>query len=311
MSCQGALIALGEGCCRLLLSMTIPKNIFTYWHQGWDAVPPVLRVCLNSIRRHHGGWKISLLDARTILDYLDPIPIPDGKWRLLPLAHRSDLIRTQLLLQHGGVWADPTVWFAGPMDEWLSKRLDSGLFMFHRPGRDRLISNWLIAAEAGNPLVARFYEELCRYWRENDFETIGFTQRGAVNFLARVLHRNLRLPQIWFAEPMIRLFRHAPYMVYHYLFAKMVRTDPACAAVWSATPRLSADAPHRLLRHGLLAPVTPEVEQTLQLADPPMFKLTWKLAGRRIPENSLLAELFRREGLELPFEERPRVAESS
>ena len=110
---------------------------------------------------------------------------------------------------------------------------------------------------------------------------------------------------------MIRLFRHAPYMVYHYLFARMVRTDPACGAVWDATPRESADAPHRLLRHGLLAPVTPEVEQTLQVADPPLFKLTWKLGDRRIPENSLLAELFRREGLELPLEERPRVAESS
>ena len=291
--------------------MTLPKNIFTYWHQGWDEIPPVLRVCLNSMRRHHADWKIHLLDARTVAKWLEPIPIPDESWEKLPLAHRSDVIRTQLLLRHGGVWADPTVWFAGPMDEWLSERMDSGLFMFHRPGRDRLISNWFIAAEMGNPLLARFSEDLCRYWRENDFETIGFTQRRPINFMSRALHRNLLTPQIWLSKPMTRLFRHAPYMVYHYLFARMVRTDPTCAAVWEATPRESADAPHRLLRHGLLAPLTPEVEQALQVADPPLFKLTWKLVDFRIPENSLLTELFRREGQELPSEARPSAAKSS
>ena len=259
------------------------------------------------MRRHHADWKIHLLDANTASDWLEPIPVPEENWKQLPLAHRSDVIRTQLLLRHGGVWADPTLWFADSIDEWLSKRMDSGLFLFHRPGRDRLISNWFIAAEAGNPLLARFYEELCRYWRENEFETIGFTQRRAVNVLSRVLHRNLLLPQIWFSKPMIGLFHHAPYMVYHYLFARMVRTDQACATVWEATPRESADAPHRLLRRGLMAPLTPEIEQVLQVADPPLFKLTWKLADPRIPDNSLLAELFRWEGLELPTERRSSV----
>ena len=291
--------------------MTLPKSIFTYWHQGWDEIPPLLRVCLNSMQRHHADWKIHLLDGNTVSEWLDPIPISDENWEKLPLAHRSDLIRTQLLLRHGGVWVDPTVWFACPMDEWLNECIDSGLFMFHRPGRDRLISNWFIAAEAGNPLLARFYEELCGYWRENEFETIGFTQRRAVNFVSRVLHRNILLPQIWFSTPMIRLFRHSPYMVYHYLFAKMVRTDPACAAVWDATRRESADAPHQLLRHGLLAPLTSELEQTLRVADPPLFKLTWKLSDSGISKNSLLAELYRREGIELPLEARLAAAESS
>ena len=289
----------------------IPKRIFSYWHQGVEAAPPVVSLCIRSLTRHHPEWEITLLDHKSVQDWLEPISIPEEKWCILPLPHRSDVIRTQLLLRHGGVWADPTVWFSGPMDDWLRERMASGLFMFHRPGRDRLISNWFIAAEAGNPLLARLYDELCRYWRENDFETIGFTQRRAVNFLSRVLHRNLSLPQIWFSKPMIRLFRHAPYMVYHYLFAKMVRTDPACAAVWEATRRESADAPIRLLRHGLLSPLTPEAEQTLQVADPPLFKLTWKLDDPRIPKNSVLAELFRLEGSELPADTRSGVAESS
>ena len=290
--------------------MTLPESIFTYWHQGWDEIPPVLRACLNSLRRHHADWKIHLLDANTASGWLEPIPIPDEKWEQLPLAHRSDVIRTQLLLRHGGVWADPTVWFAGPMDQWLNERMESGLFLFHRPGRDRLISNWFIAAEAGNPLLGRFYDELCRYWRENEFETIGFTGRRAVNIFDRVLHRNLLLPQIWFSKPMKRLVRHAPYMVYHYLFAKMVRTDSACAAVWGATARESADAPHRLLRHGLLERLTPDVNNVLERPELPLYKLTWKLGGLGIPENSLLAELFRREGVALPSETRPGVADS-
>lgn len=289
--------------------MTLPKNIFTYWHQGWLEAPPVVQVCLSSLRRHHVSWEIHPLDATSATEWLKPIPIPDDKWETLPLAHRSDVIRTQLLLDNGGIWADPTVWFAGPMDEWLAQRMESGLFMFHRPGRDRLVSNWFIAAEAKNPLVARFYEELCRYWRENTFDTIGYTDRRAVNFASRVLHRNLILPQMWLSKPIIRLLRHAPYMIYHYLLAKIAYSNRECRAVWDATPRESADAPHRLLRHGLLEPLTRDVERILQVADPPFFKLTWKLDDLGVPDKSLLAELFRREGMQYTSKEPAYSAE--
>jgi len=285
-----------------------PKYIFSYWHQGWEVIPPIVDVCLKSMSQHHRDWKIHLLDADTATDWLEPIPIPEKKWEKLPLAHRSDVIRTQLLLRNGGVWADPTVWFTGSMDKWLSARMNAGLFLFRRPGRDRLISNWFIAAQPGNPLLARLYDELCRYWRENDFETIGFTRRRGVNIVARILNRNLRLPQIWLSRPLRSLFRHAPYMVYHYLFAKVVRTDPRCAAIWAETPRESADAPHRLLRHGLLQPLTQDIERVMQSTKPPLFKLTWKLGGIEVPDNSVLAELFRRESLEIPSPEKIRLA---
>lgn len=277
--------------------VSVPRNMFTYWHQGWTNMPPVVEACTHSLRRNHPGWKINALDADSVIDWLQPIPIPDDKWLELPLAHRSDIIRTQLLVRYGGVWADPTVWFAGPIDRWLDDRMGSGLFVFSRPGRDRLISNWFISAQPGNPLLTRLYEELCRFWRENDFQSIGFTQRRSINLLARLLHRNLRLPQLWLTRPMIHLTRHAPYMVYHYLFAWLVRSDPECEAIWKATPRISADVPHRLIRHGLLEPMSSQIECSMNEPEPPLFKLTWKLPGDAISDHSVLGELFRREGL--------------
>ena len=50
--------------------------------------------------------------------------------------------------------------------------MDAGVFMFHRPGRDRAVSNWFIAAEPNQPLLVRLYEALCRYWRENNFRNL-------------------------------------------------------------------------------------------------------------------------------------------
>jgi hypothetical protein len=282
------------------------KNLFTYWHQGWDATPPVLSPCARSLERHHESWHIHRLDARNITHWLDSIPIPKNKWKELPLAHRSDIIRTQLLANHGGVWADPTIWFSGPIDQWIQGKMGSGLFLFHRPGRDRLISNWFIAAEPQNPLLSRLYDELCRYWRDNEFKSIGFTDRWQVNLISRAINRNLYLPDMWLWKPMIHLLRHAPYMVYHYLFARLVRKEPECANVWNETPKISAEAPHLLLRHGLENRMSPMLQKAIQSGNPPLFKLTWKISTGTSARGSLLSELFRREGLTPP----PNIANS-
>ena len=266
--------------------------MFSYWHQGEGAAPTLVKACIHQMRSLHPNWDVQVLDGATVEGWIDPIPVPQEKFHRLSLAHQSDLIRTQLLLRHGGVWADPTVFMVRPLDQWLPKYMDSGLFLFHRPGRDRLISNWFIGAEPGNVLLGRLYERLCRYWSENEFENLGRPQSEIAEFVARVLNRNLFLPRLWLRKPMIKLLRTAPYMVYHYQFADLVARDRACREIWRRTPKISADGPHRLLRYGLLSPLSPEVRKWIDGADPPLFKLSWKLGADEPPSGSVLEYLF-------------------
>lgn len=264
---------------------------FSYWHQGFGDAPPVVQMCTQSLTRHHEQWNVELLDGQNIYKWLEPIPIPQARWERLPLAHQSDVIRTQLLVRHGGVWADPTVWFQRPMDGWLDEALASGLFLYSHPGVDRLVSNWFIAAERENPLLKKLYTRLCFYWSEHDFKSVGKPANLMGSVLSKVLNRNIRWPQLWLKKGIIRLTGHAPYMIYHYLFADLVRTDPECAEIWREMPRYPASSPHSLLRLGLMSEATPAIQQLLGRSGPPLFKLTWKLPSTHPPPGSVLAEL--------------------
>lgn len=168
------------------------RKLYTYWHQGEAAAPKVVRLCIEQLRVLHEGWDLQVLDAESIGEWIEPIPVPRDKLEKLSIAHRSDLIRTQLLIRYGGVWADPTVFIVRPLDEWLPQYLRSGLFLFHRPGRDRLISNWFIASEPGNLVLSRLYDRLCMYWRDNEFENMGQPQSKHAELVARIVSSSCR-----------------------------------------------------------------------------------------------------------------------
>ena len=266
--------------------------IFTYWHQGLAQAPPLVQSCIQSAIDFHGQSRVKILDSETVRGYIDAIPIPESKWQSLSLAHRSDVIRTQLLIKHGGVWADPTLFFCRSLDDWLPSAMGAGVFMFHHPGRDRAISNWFIAAKPGNKLLKRQYDSLCAYWRENDFDNLDGPTHRKGRILKRVLNRNLEWPRLWLKKPFIRLFKTYPYMIYHYMIYDLVRSDPELKTIWDRMPKISADIPHFPAHKGLFEPLDEETRRFIESGKAPLFKLTWKLPSGSIPEGSVLEYLL-------------------
>lgn len=264
------------------------KRIFTYWHQGFDKAPEIARACVRSAGLQNDSWEIVCLDEHSSSEWIDPIPIPQARWSKIGLAHRSDLIRTQLLIKYGGVWADPTVWFCRPLDDWLPDLMEAGLFMFQRPGRDRAISNWFIAAEPQNQLLERLYEKLCAYWTTHEFVNFDRQMPRSGRILLRVLSRNRELSRLWLKAPIIRLFRCFPYMIYHYTLYDLVRRDSHCEEIWKQMPPRLADGPHKLLRAGLLETASESVKAVISSRQDDLYKLTWKLPSSRVPEGSVL-----------------------
>jgi len=267
--------------------------IFTYWDQGWERVPAVVELCRLSLELHHPDATVHFLDSESVQDWIEFPLIDEEKWTQLPLPHRSDLIRTALLIKYGGVWVDPTVWFSRPMTQWLEKRSDAGLFLFSNPGRDRIIANWFIASSKENPIMCKLYSELIEYWNVNDFKSIGHNDRRAIGLLSRILNRNNTLPQIWFRNSVIRLFNHAPYLVYHYMFARIVASDGALYKAFSSMPKVSADGPHTLLRLGLNNPASLDIDKLIDRSEIPLFKLNWRTSNR-VPDDSVLMKLQER-----------------
>lgn len=244
--------------------------------------------------RYNPTWSHHFLDAGSVQDWLDPIPIPADKWNLLSLAHRSDVIRTQLLVRYGGVWADPTVFFTRPLNDWLPGKMRAGVFMFHRPGRDRAIANWFIAAAPGNPLLKCQYDRLCSYWRENEFQNLCSPMGPIARLVTRLLNRNQEMPRLWLRKPMIRLLKVYPYMVYHYMIYDLVRANAELRALWEQMPKVSADLPHFAAHRGLFNPLDGETKRFIDSGKAPLFKLTWKLPSSSVPPGSVLDYLLAR-----------------
>src|SRR3954471_21109709 len=141
----------------------VPRLLWLYWEQGWEAAPELVRLCRRSWEALNPGWAIICLDADSA-SWL----VPREAWQPRPAMranHKANLLRLHLLARQGGVWADATTFCAAPLDAWLPPLVESGFFAFARPGPDRLLSTWLLAATPGHVLIEKWLAACLRYWR--------------------------------------------------------------------------------------------------------------------------------------------------
>jgi len=134
----------------------IPKNIFIYWDQGWNNAPEICRICADSWAQLNQNYNVQRLSYKDLANY-----IPEDRlkiYRSQSIQSFSDNIRLELLLRHGGVWADATAFCTSPIDRWISMMsAKSRTFMFSFPSEDRSIDNWFISSTANAPLVEAWH----------------------------------------------------------------------------------------------------------------------------------------------------------
>jgi len=271
------------------LAMSAVRTVWSVWFQGLQNAPYVVRKCHESWLARNPGWRVVCLDETSLPEFAS-VDYGVGNIARLSAQQRSDLLRLDLLARHGGVWADSTCFCTRPLDEWLPASTGSGFFAFSRPGPDRAISSWFLAADPGNVLAHRLFEQMLGYWRDTAFHQ---DQRQATRkALTRLLRHSPRTREWWFSSPIRDLLAISPYYALHYGFEKLVRNDPQCAEIWRRTPKISADGPHRLYRAGLLSPASAEVRAEIDRGDVPVYKTTWRVGDDAIADDSVLRYLL-------------------
>lgn len=85
--------------------------IWYFWLQGEDNLPPIPKLCLQSIRKHANGHEVIVLSADNYKEYVNIPDILIEKYRLgrIKAAHFADILRVELLAQQGGLWLDATM----------------------------------------------------------------------------------------------------------------------------------------------------------------------------------------------------------
>ena len=153
------------------LKENLQSCIWTLWLQGIDNAPPIVKACINSIKKYSGGYEVIVLTEDTIHDY---VTFPDFiiqkyKSGIIKSTHFSDLLRTLLLINYGGIWMDATVFLTKPIPQNI---ISSDFFMFQSQLLKSEISpgsSWFISTQKNSPILIKVFELLLNYWKKHNY----------------------------------------------------------------------------------------------------------------------------------------------
>lgn len=263
-------------------------------------MPEVVQRCYESWQKHNAAWEIIFLDANNLQDYIDIADILENRKSEIPRVSVSELVRINLMKKHGGVWVDATCFCLKPLEDWLYEHLVSGFFAFNRPGMDRMLSSWFLAALPNNKLASTYADTANSFWNKHkrlnfvsDKKNIHKLIRRS-GLYRRVLRKN---PPLWFNFFFQKVLGIYPYYWFHYTFEKLYRTDKEVQKIWDDTPKISADIPHLLWNHGLDKPIVETIKERIPKEDAPLYKLTWKVNAAMFEQGKTLHYLLYKSGL--------------
>lgn len=139
-----------------------------------ENAPDVVKICHESLLRNYDAntQEIICLDKTNIFEY---VSLPDYIMKkfedgIISITHLSDIIRTQLLYQTGGMWTDATMYFTKPIDNQIFER---DFFTLKNPMADvnRITSKWecfFIAGKKDFPLFGLLKDMWFEYWKKED-----------------------------------------------------------------------------------------------------------------------------------------------
>ncbi len=146
---------------RILDTSIFPRKIYAYWDQGFENAPEICRYCLTSWKTHNPDWEIVALDKNAAPELMPKVTLPTN----IAESHYADILRTHILAEHGGVWVDADLLCRQPLDQWLLNFLSHApLFTFSPDGRERVISNWFLAASPQSQIFNAWRDICVMIW---------------------------------------------------------------------------------------------------------------------------------------------------
>lgn len=170
--------------------------IWQYWESKDGSIPPLVQACLNSVELHKGNCRRIFLTPENVKEYVN---IPQIFWDLkesgkIKTAFFSDILRTCLLIQHGGIWIDSTVLLTEDLPSYIT---ESDLFVFQNDLKIDLdglnMASYFIAAKKDNKILKETLAALIQYWKENRFLVNYFTFLHTFTMVTQASNENKEL----------------------------------------------------------------------------------------------------------------------
>lgn len=151
------------------------KKIWICWFQGKQNAPELVQQCISSVEKNLNDYEVIVL---TWDNYKEYVNIPDYIMKLyskkiITIVHLSDIIRMNVLIEHGGLWLDSTVLCTcQSLPEYMK---NESLFVYKEIGLDLsdksaiAASSWLIYASKNNNILKATQDMLYAYWKKEKY----------------------------------------------------------------------------------------------------------------------------------------------
>lgn len=148
------------------------EYVWFCWLQGIENAPKLVQDCYASIKYWLKDKEIIVITESNYKEYVE---FPDyiiEKWKkgIITHTHFSDLLRIELLINHGGLWLDATTYLTGTLPNYIS---ENDFFVYRNGWMDMEMINmgsWLISSKkTNNFLLVETRRLLYKYWEKNNF----------------------------------------------------------------------------------------------------------------------------------------------
>ena len=184
----------------------VPRDIYMLWDKGFESAPAYQKACLASWIHFNPTWTVhamNMAEAEHLANISDISASVRKRYAKMRIQAKSDVIRTRIMLLHGGVWADASVACNKPLDEFLPE--DVGFYAFVRHDRRSEIdhqkthhipikpwvASWFLASESHSGVFELLWHAVEAFWAGKQWTK-----------LANVTHADY----FWWHETVARLF---------------------------------------------------------------------------------------------------------
>ena len=167
--------------------ITKPK-LFIYWDQGWDSAPHICKMCLKSWKKYNENhFDIIALDNKNIKNYLsnDVLDILNRIKLNKSITASSDLLRVNLLANHGGFWVDATIMCTTPILKYYDKIQTKYDFWCPFDFDSKIHSYNFIFNKKGNPIFNKVTLDMNIHFvnlSDNEIQQIDYLYLGKLMF---------------------------------------------------------------------------------------------------------------------------------
>ena len=186
----------------------IPK-IVHYWWFGGTEMPPVVKWCIKSWKKHLPNYRFQLWDESNF--DVNSVPFVREAYKCRKYAFVADYVRLYALLEQGGVYMDTDEELVKPLSEFMNHDLFIGS---QRCGSCRGINPALIGAIPNSPIIKDFLDVYDHEFFIKEDGSLNLTTNPA--YIGRVLAQKYGISDTYIKKGRVKITENA--WIYPYTY---------------------------------------------------------------------------------------------